>query len=103
MQPRGPRCPRQSGMASTLRPPQLAFIEPCRPARALKPPTGSEWLHEIKLDGWRVEAVKEGKRVGLFTPRGVDWTGRFGPVREAIQGLRAHCQSLDGELFAEAC
>ena len=64
-------------MASKARRHQLAFIEPCLPARALKPPTGSEWLHEIKLDGWRVEAVKAGKRVRLFTRPGLDWTARF--------------------------
>ena len=58
-------------------------------------------MHEIKLDGWRVEAVKEGKRVRLFTRRGLDWTTRFGPVRDAIAGLTAQNLIVDGELVAE--
>jgi bifunctional non-homologous end joining protein LigD len=88
-------------MATKRRAPQLEFVPPCLPARALKPPTGSEWLHEIKLDGWRVEAVKAGDRVRLFTRRGLDWTDRFGPVAKAIAALKADSVILDGELVAE--
>src|SRR5258705_3854764 len=88
-------------MASKARRHQPAFIEPCLPPRALKPPTGSEWLQEIKVDGWRVEAVKDGKRVRLFTRRGHDWTNRFGPVGKAVAALPAETLILDGELVAE--
>jgi ATP-dependent DNA ligase len=36
------------------------FIAPCLPTRAAKLPSGSEWLHEIKHDGFRVIARKDG-------------------------------------------
>jgi ATP-dependent DNA ligase len=31
-----------------------AFIEPCLPSRADRPPSGPDWIHEIKLDGFRM-------------------------------------------------
>ena len=58
------------------------FIEPCLPSIARKPPTGPQWLHEIKHDGYR-----HGGRVRLFTRRGFDWSDRF------LAGLVAHSAS----------
>jgi len=40
-----------------------AFIEPCLPSPADKPPSGSNWIHEIKHDGFRVIARKDGEAV----------------------------------------
>ena len=40
------------------------FIPPCLPTKAPSPPTGAAWLHEIKHDGFRVIARKDGARVG---------------------------------------
>jgi bifunctional non-homologous end joining protein LigD len=50
---------------SSLRPRTLpvGFIAPCLPTRATQPPSGAIWLHEIKWDGFRVIARKEGERV----------------------------------------
>src|SRR5262245_12997179 len=79
----------------------LKFIEPCLPARALTPPTGSDWLHEIKFDGWRMEAVKQRYRIQLFTRRGHDWTDRAKTIAAAIAALPAEQLLLDGELVAE--
>ena len=53
------------------------FIEPCIPTRASKPPVGPQWIHEIKHDGYRLIARKQGDRVRLFTRRGYDWTERY--------------------------
>src|SRR4051795_4242162 len=56
---------------SRLRPP--GFILPCQPALADRPPAGPGWLHEIKFDGYRVIARKDGERGGPgprpITPR----------------------------------
>jgi bifunctional non-homologous end joining protein LigD len=54
------------------RAPKLGFIEPMLPRLVLKPPTGREWLHELKYDGWRVQAHKSKRGVQLFTRRGHD-------------------------------
>jgi bifunctional non-homologous end joining protein LigD len=49
----------------------------------------------------RVEAVKRGKRLRLFTRRGHDWTNRFGDLTAALAALPAETFVLDGELVAE--
>ena len=43
------------------------FVPPCLPTRALHPPTGEAWLREIKHDGFRVIARKDGTRVRLYS------------------------------------
>ena len=45
------------------------FIPPCLPMKAPKPPSGALWLHEIKHDGFRVIARKDGARVKLYSRR----------------------------------
>ena len=47
-------------------PASLPFIQPCQPRPAKKPPAGDRWLHQPKLDGWRVQGVKRGGDVALF-------------------------------------
>jgi bifunctional non-homologous end joining protein LigD len=46
------------------------FIAPCLPTSAPQPPSGEAWLHEIKHDGFRVIARKDGTRVKLYSPTG---------------------------------
>jgi hypothetical protein len=53
------------------------FIAPCLPTKADKLPSGSQWLHEIKHDGFRVIARKNGRRVRLYSRPGNDLTHRF--------------------------
>lgn len=61
-------------------------------------PAGNEWLHEIKLDGYRVLARLDNGRARLFTRSGQDWTDRFPSIAEAVQGLPARRLLLDGEV-----
>jgi len=63
-----------------------------------KPPSGPEWLHEIKHDGYRMQLVKTGDRIRLFTRRGGDWTGRYPRVVHAAEKIRAKSFAVDGEL-----
>jgi ATP-dependent DNA ligase len=51
------------------------FIAPCLPSKTDKLPSGSQWLHEIKHDGFRVIARKDGDRVRLYSRPGNDLTG----------------------------
>jgi ATP-dependent DNA ligase len=54
-----------------------AFIHPCRPTVAKRPPRGSGWVHELKQDGYRLQIhVREG-RVRLYTMNAADWTQRY--------------------------
>src|SRR5215212_11155319 len=49
------------------------FVEPCRPSKASAPPSGREWVHEIKHDGFRLLVRREGPLVRCFTRGGYDW------------------------------
>src|SRR3954462_13132074 len=51
-----------------------AFITPCLPTVAPKPPIGPGWVHEIKHDGYRLQVHVRDGRVRLFTRTGVDWS-----------------------------
>ena len=53
------------------------FIPPCLPTKAPRPPSGDAWLHEIKHDGFRVIARKDGARVKLYSRPGNDLTERL--------------------------
>jgi bifunctional non-homologous end joining protein LigD len=53
------------------------FIEPCLPSPADKPPSGANWIHEIKHDGFRLMARRDPMGIRLITRRGNDWTNRY--------------------------
>ena len=59
------------------------FIEPCRPLKAARPPSGPFWIHEIKHDDFRLMVCREGSRERLFTRGGYDWADRFPAIVEA--------------------
>jgi bifunctional non-homologous end joining protein LigD len=73
------------------------LIEPCIPTLATRPPTGPQWVHEIKHDGYRLIARKRDKRVHLFTRRGYDWSDRYPRIVEAVTAIRASSATIDGE------
>jgi ATP-dependent DNA ligase len=66
---------------------------------AAQPPSGTQWLHEIKHDGSRVIARKEGNRVRL-SRAGNDLTERFPLIVEALGKLRSRSCVIDGEAVA---
>jgi len=79
-----------------------AFIEPTLATLGRAPPTGKRWLHEIKFDGYRLEARIEAGRVMLLTRSGLDWTKKFGkPVVAALRALPVGSAIIDGELVVE--
>jgi bifunctional non-homologous end joining protein LigD len=62
------------------------------------PPSGDEWVHEIKLDGYRVGCrIAEG-RIRLVSRRGLDWTSKFPEIVEAFRALGVKDGLIDGEL-----
>jgi len=64
-------------------------------------PSGADWLHEIKFDGYRMEARLERGKVRLLTRKQQNWTHRFPPVVEAVAALPATTALLDGEVVVE--
>ena len=73
------------------------FIAPCLPTKTDKLPSGSQWLHEIKHDGFRVIARKLGNRVRLYSRPGNDLTYRFPLIVETLARLRSRSCIIDGE------
>jgi len=74
------------------------FIHPCLPMVAPRPPSGPDWRHEIKQDGFRIIARKAGDRVKLYSRPGSDLTDRFPLIVEAMAALPS-C-TIDGEAVA---
>jgi bifunctional non-homologous end joining protein LigD len=75
------------------------FIVPCAPILSDKPPSGPDWLHEIKHDGYRILARKAGKCVRLWSRNGRDWSREFTAIAEAIRALPADDLLIDGETY----
>lgn len=76
------------------------FVEPML-ATLAKTPVGA-WLHEVKFDGYRLQARIEDGNVALLTRAGLDWTKRFGPTLvEALAGLPLKAALIDGEVVVE--
>jgi ATP-dependent DNA ligase len=77
--------------------PGLGIIEPCLPSPAKVPPSGPGWIHEIKHDGFRILARRDGAGVQLITRHGNDFTARFPLVASAVAALPARSCLIDGE------
>jgi bifunctional non-homologous end joining protein LigD len=61
-------------------------------------PSGDEWLHEIKYDGYRIGARVRKGRVSLYTRNGNDWTAAFPQVADAVGNLGLDDALIDGEV-----
>jgi bifunctional non-homologous end joining protein LigD len=75
-----------------------AFIPPQLCERVTRPPTGQEWVHEIKLDGYRMQLrIADGEAL-MRTRKGLDWTAKFAAIAEAGSDLPDGI--IDGEVVA---
>jgi bifunctional non-homologous end joining protein LigD len=63
------------------------FIEPCLPMMSRTVPTGGGWAYEIKHDGFRFLAVRQGKRVRVYSRGGHDWAKQLPAFADALQAL----------------
>jgi len=78
-----------------------AFVAPCLATLADKAPQSDNWIHEIKFDGYRLQARLDNGKVKLLTRRGLDWTAKFPAIAEAVATLPAKAALIDGELVVE--
>jgi bifunctional non-homologous end joining protein LigD len=74
------------------------MVRPCQPIGASKPPSGPGWVHEIKLDGFRLMAHRRGIDRRLLTRNGNDWTDRYPTVTAALAALKVTSCLIDGEI-----
>jgi bifunctional non-homologous end joining protein LigD len=63
----------------------------------MKAPSGEQWVHEVKHDGYRLMARKVDGRVRLYTKQGYDWSRKYLLIAEALYRLRVTSVVLDGE------
>ena len=79
---------------------RLKFVEPMKAAVAAAPPYNGLWLYEVKFDGFRVLAIKNGKDVELWSRNQKPLDHRFRDVVKAIAKLPVKNCMLDGEVCA---
>lgn len=77
---------------------QPEFLSPQLAQQAETPPANDGWLHELKLDGYRIQARKDGSKVQLLTRKGLDWTHRMSAIAAEVARLPADKMTLDGEV-----
>lgn len=75
-----------------------AVYQPQLASLVTRPPTGPEWLHEIKLDGYRIGCHITSAGVRLISRNGHDWTSRFPEIADAARALGETDALLDGEV-----
>jgi bifunctional non-homologous end joining protein LigD len=78
------------------------FIEPALASGIDKVPAGERWIHEIKFDGYRVQAHIANADVKIFTRNGHDWTKRFGKIAADVWHVNAGSAIIDGEVVVPA-
>ncbi|WP_281976420.1 DNA ligase D [Pseudorhizobium flavum] len=75
------------------------FVTPQLATLVKSAPSGKRWIHEIKLDGYRVQARIDGGDIKLLTRTGLDWTNKFGDaIVDALKRLPVQQAVLDGEV-----
>ncbi len=79
--------------------PSSQFISPALATLKATPPSGNDWIHEVKFDGYRIQAHVAAGKVKLLTRSGLDWTTRFGDaVPRELLSLDCKQAIIDGEL-----
>ena len=72
-------------------------IEFCIPTAGKAVPSGPDWIHEVKYDGYRMRLERDGDRVRLFSKGGHDWTSRYPWIAETALKIRKSQFIIDGE------
>jgi bifunctional non-homologous end joining protein LigD len=74
------------------------YIKPELATLVKAAPEGTVWLHEMKLDGYRMHARLDAGRVNIITRRGNDWTDKYPSIARALASLPTKSAYLNGEL-----
>jgi bifunctional non-homologous end joining protein LigD len=90
---------RKPSAAARVRLSMPSFVEPCLATLVAEPPEGPHWAHEIKFDGYRLQARIEDGQVRLLTRSGLDWTEKFGTLEQSLGTLKVTSAIIDGEVI----
>jgi bifunctional non-homologous end joining protein LigD len=77
-----------------------AFLSPMKPHLTQTLPFDGRWIYEIKFDGYRIQAVKDGGEAMLFSRNRRDLSRDFPAIRDAVARLPAGAAVIDGEVVA---
>ena len=77
------------------------FVPPSLATLHSTAPSGHGWAHEIKFDGYRMQARLDRRKVRLLTRKGLDWTEKFPNIAAAVAKLPARTALIDGEIVVE--
>lgn len=77
---------------------RIRFVEFLKPVAAEKPPRGTDWIHEIKHDGYRTQLLVEDGRAAAYSKSGHDWTDRYPHIAKAAAKLGCVTAIIDGEV-----
>jgi hypothetical protein len=75
----------------------VGFVIPAQPILASNPPSGPDWVHEIKHDGYRIIVRRDGPTVRLYSRNAYDWTARLAAIAAAAERIKAKSFTIDGE------
>src|SRR5688500_18574216 len=95
---RKPIATQRAASATLTRAQPIPVYDPQLATLVDEPPQGEGWLHELKYDGYRIGARRDGGEVELISRRGKDWTAEFPEIAEAVLKLRTKAALLDGEV-----
>jgi len=70
------------------------------PTLARTPPSGPDWFHEVKFDGWRVQVHLEQREARIYSKGGADYTKRFRALRPTLSSIPVKSAVIDCELVA---
>jgi ATP-dependent DNA ligase len=80
-----------------VKPLPTGFIVPAQPVKASKPPVGTDWVHEIKHDGYRLIVRRDGPTMWLYSRNAHDWTARLSAIATPAEQTKAKSFTIDGE------
>jgi bifunctional non-homologous end joining protein LigD len=90
-----------SKIAGARKGPLPAFLEPSLASPCDRPPSGPKWIHEIKHDGYRIQARIDGAKATLLTRKGLNWKARFPNIAPVLTRLELKTALIDGEIVVE--
>ncbi|MBR0696752.1 RNA ligase family protein [Bradyrhizobium lablabi] len=73
-------------------------FEFCKPEAQKVVPSGPDWIHEVKYDGYRGRVIRDAKDVKILSRSGLDWTWRFPWIAETALKIRKCRFMVDGEI-----
>src|SRR6187200_965039 len=80
---------------------RLGFIPPQLPSLTDQPPEGADWIHEVKLDGYRTMLLIERGTALAYTRNGHDWSDRYPGILAAARKLSCRSAIIDGEVIVQ--